>query len=408
MTSSTPPDGPAVTHPTMLPSLTSLRFVVAAMIFSFHATGYVLFTSPGFSGKYLGLVTMGGWAGMSFFFMLSGFVLTWVWREGDRTTTFWRRRLVRVFPNHLVMFAVTAIGMVTVLGLAFDGRRALANVLLIQAWFPQLDVRIAYNSPSWSLSAELLFYLCFPALLALVRRIRPERLWAWAIGVLAVITLVVPFVVRLVVPSANPMPFIELSAEQFWILFHFPPVRMLEFFVGMLLARIVLTNRRVPLTFGGAMALVVAAYGLGPLFPPEFRMVAVMAVPLALLIPAGAVADMRRTRPTLLSSKPMVYLGNLAYAFYLVHLQVLIFGSRWLGTDQPGSTPFGIAMLVLLFAVSVALSWLLFTLVEQPMMRRFGSKRRGRRPIPPTVPAASEPVTPTAADAAPEPTGGVR
>ncbi|MER7049442.1 acyltransferase family protein [Streptomyces jumonjinensis] len=411
MTSSTTKDGPAAVHkPTLLPSLTSLRFFVAVIIFLFHATGYVLFTSPDVSKRFVDLVTMGGWAGMSFFFMLSGYVLTWVARPTDRAGGFWRRRLVRVFPNHLVMLAVTAILMVTVLDQVFDERKALLNVLLLQAWSPHLDVRTAFNSVSWSLSAELLFYLCFPVLLTLVRRIRPERLWTWTIGLLTLITLVVPLAVNRL-PHREVIPFVELGAEQFWIIFHFPPVRMLEFVVGILLARIVITGRRVPVSFGGAAALTVAAYAVGPLFPPVFRMVAVMAAPLALLIAAAAVSDLHQQRPTLLSSRPMVYLGNLSYAFYLVHLQVLVYGSYWLDTTTPGSTPFGIAVLVLLFAVAVALSWLLFAAVEQPMMRRFGSKPRA--PKTPPQPSGPEPAapadrTPATAGAVAESSGGIR
>ncbi|WP_173019686.1 acyltransferase family protein [Streptomyces alkaliphilus] len=385
-------------EPPLLPSLTSMRFLIATIIFLFHGTNFVLFASPGVGERYLSLVTMGGWAGMSFFFILSGFVLTWVARPDNRTGTFLRRRLVRIFPNHLVIFALTAILMVTVLGQAFDGPSVVLNVLLLQAWSPALDVRIGFNAVSWSLSAELLFYLCFPALLLLVRRIRPERLWAWTIGLLAVIALVVPLAAKLL-PRQEVMPFLELSQEQFWILFHFPPVRMLEFLVGMLLARIVMTGRRVPLGFGGAAALSVLAYAVGPLFPPEFRMVAVMVVPMSLLIVTGAVSDLNRTRRTLLSSRPMVYLGHLAYAFYLVHMQVLVYGTHWLAPGRLFDTPSGIAMLVLLFCVAVAFSWVLYKVVEQPMMRRFGADRRTPRAVPPTDdtarPATDEPAAAT-------------
>ncbi|WP_172803294.1 acyltransferase [Alloactinosynnema sp. L-07] len=385
-----------------------MRFLVAVAIFLFHATGYVLFTSTEVTSKYLGLVTMGGWAGMSFFFMLSGFVLTWVSRPTDKAKTFWRRRMARVFPNHLVMFIVTAILMVSVLGQAFNTKFALANIFLVQAWFPQLDVRIAFNAPSWSLSAELLFYLCFPVLVTLIRKIRPERLWAWTIGMLAVITVAVPLVVNQL-PRTNVIPFLELGMEQFWVLFQFPPVRMLEFIVGILLARIVMTGRRVPVSFGGAAAICVAAYAVGPQFPASFRMVAVMAAPLALLIVAGANADLNRTRPSFLSSGPMVYLGNMSYAFYLVHLQVLIYGAHFLGTGVPGGTAFGFAMVALLFVVACALSWLLMVCVEQPLMRRFGAQPRARVAIPAQAgPPRQESADLASVTAGAEPPGGSR
>ncbi|MGW1777343.1 acyltransferase family protein [Streptomyces sp. NPDC002104] len=396
MTSSTNGDGAAVNQPTSLPSLTSLRFIVAVMIFLFHATNYVLFSSPGMAQHFLGLTTMGAWAGMSFFFMLSGFVLTWSARPKLGTVTHWRRRLVRIYPNHLLMFVVTAVIMVTVLNQSFDTRVGLLNVFLLQAWSPDLMDRIGFNSVSWSLSAELLFYMVFPLLLPVVRKIRPERLWAWTIGLLATITLVVPFAVELL-PSQQAMPFLELTPNEFWILFHFPATRALEFVVGMLLARIVMSGRRIPVGFGGAMALTVAAYGLGPLFPPEFRMVAVMVVPLALVIASGAVSDLNRTHKTLLSSAPMVRLGTLSYSFYLMHMQVLVLGGYLLGTDKPVGTPKGLALLALFFTVAVALSWVMYTVVERPAMRRFGSHSRkgavktaaAARPVAAPAPAAA-------------------
>ncbi|MCY0937604.1 acyltransferase family protein [Streptomyces sp. H34-S4] len=412
MTSSTNGDGTAVNQPTSLPSLTSLRFIVAVMIFLFHSTNYVLFASPNVGERFLGLTTMGAWAGMSFFFMLSGFVLTWVARPKLGTLTHWRRRLMRVYPNHLLMFVVTAIIMVTVLNQVLDTRVALLNIFLLQAWSPDLMDRIGFNSVSWSLSAELLFYVAFPVLLPLVRKIRPERLWAWLIGLLATITLAVPLAVELL-PSQEVMPFLDLTPNEFWILFHFPPTRMLEFVAGMLLARIVATGRRIPVSFGGAMALTVAAYAFGPMFPPEFRMVAVMVVPLALLIASGAVSDLNRTRTTLLSSAPMVRMGNLSYSFYLMHMQVLVLGSYLLGTDKPVSTPKGFAVLALFFAVAVVLSWVMYTVVERPAMLRFGSHSRkgAAKTTPSAVPAARSTVAepaPAAADSVTESPVGVR
>ncbi len=54
------------------------------------------------------------------------------------------------------------------------------SLFLIQAWFPAEDVFFGTNGPSWSLAAELLFYLSFPWLARWVRAIPERRLWLCA------------------------------------------------------------------------------------------------------------------------------------------------------------------------------------------------------------------------------------
>jgi peptidoglycan/LPS O-acetylase OafA/YrhL len=251
-----------------------------------------------------------------------------------------------------------------------------------------MDTSLTLNTVSWSLSAELLFYLCFPLLLRLIGRIRPERLWFWAGGVIAVI-LLVPVIAGTMPPSEPFLPWANANPTEFWFVYLLPPVRMLEFVFGMILARVVLTGRKVPLGLGGAAALTILAYFLAPLFPGTYPIVAVMVLPLGLLIAAGAVSDAQGHR-TLLSSRTMVWLGEVSFAFYLWHRLVLVYGHQWFaGVDKPTSfpvegegysTPVGIAVLVLLFGVTLLLAWATFSLVERPIMRRFARPRRRPRP----------------------------
>ena len=109
--------------------------------------------------------------GVSFFFVLSGFVLTWSARPGQPLLRFWRNRIARIYPAHLVAL-VFAIGC-----LAVSDRFAKVTTetlvtggLLVQAWYPQDIVYLGINAVTWSLSCEMSFYLCFPLL---VRRAAP-------------------------------------------------------------------------------------------------------------------------------------------------------------------------------------------------------------------------------------------
>ena len=374
----------AATRPSRLPTLTGMRFIAAAMVFLFHADLQGLFDSPEAGSALHAIASQGGWTGVGFFFILSGFVLTWAARPGDSTRSFWRRRFFKIYPNHLVTFIAAVLLITLVAQETVEIWRAIPNLLLVQSWFPDLNTSLSLNTVSWSLSAELLFYLSFPLLLRFISRIRPERLWFWAGGVVAVI-LLVPVIAGTMPPSEPWMPWANATPTEFWFVYIMPPVRMLEFVFGIILARIVLTGRKVPLGLGGAMALSVLAYFVAPMFPGTYPIAAVTALPLGLLIAAGAVADVQGRR-TLLSSRAMVWLGEVSFAFYMWQILVLIYGHQLIaGVDQPAtfplpgagySTPVALAVLVLLFGVSLLLAWATYALVEQPIMRRFARSRR--------------------------------
>ena len=87
--------------PARLPSLTGLRFAAAFLVFGFHAhiEGIV---AAGATRDVMDWVFGPGAAGVSFFFVLSGFVLTWSVRPGETAWRFWRRRIAKIYPNHAV------------------------------------------------------------------------------------------------------------------------------------------------------------------------------------------------------------------------------------------------------------------------------------------------------------------
>jgi peptidoglycan/LPS O-acetylase OafA/YrhL len=64
---------------------------------------------------------------------------------------------------------------------AVDIYDAFLNLFLLHAWSPSLATEVSVNPVAWSLSVEALFYLSFPLWINLIRRIRPERLWTYAI-----------------------------------------------------------------------------------------------------------------------------------------------------------------------------------------------------------------------------------
>lgn len=356
-----------------LPSLTGARFVAAGMVFVFHAIILNPFSSPRAQNITDTLFSTSGYAGVTFFFILSGFVLTCAVRPQDTAAKFWRRRFFKIYPNHLITFATVLILGPVVTATIVRGSDGVLNALLLQSWSPSLDVRISFNPVAWSLSCEVLFYFLFPFLIKLVDKVRPERLWFCTI-LSAASVLCLPIFAELL-PTGPMLPY-GYSDRELWIVFHCPAGQLLTFVFGMLLAKVVLAGRRLPLKLGGAVALTVGAYFVTPLFGPLYQFSAVMVVPLGLLIAAGAKADLDRV-PTFLGSRPMVWLGDISFAFYMWHYLVLAAGLHWLGANAHWSTVTSAAALVLLFGVTVLLSWATFRLVERPIMRRFANSRRG-------------------------------
>jgi peptidoglycan/LPS O-acetylase OafA/YrhL len=249
------------------------------------------------------------------------------------------------------------------------------NVLLVQSWLPDATLTASFNTPSWSLSCEIAFYLSFPLWYRLVRRIPARRLWWCAAGLAAAVTCV-PFLAGLLPASEEVAP--GMSLNEVWFAYWLPPVRMLEFVLGIVMALILragVWRGPGPLV---CTLLLAASYGLTQVEPAMFTLVACSIVPAALLITALADADVHGRR-TGLRSTLLVRLGQWSFAFYLVHFMVIRYGHRLMGGDlgyeRQWSTPAAIALSLAMLAVAILAGGLLHAVVEQPCMRLFGSRR---------------------------------
>ncbi|WP_372352459.1 acyltransferase family protein [Streptomyces sp. KL116D] len=94
LTSAEAPDGRGVLAE-RLPSLTGLRFFAAFLVFLCHALSQFNPQTDSVSHDVAYFLLPAGPVGVSFFFVLSGFVLTYAARPGDTVRRFWRRRVVR-------------------------------------------------------------------------------------------------------------------------------------------------------------------------------------------------------------------------------------------------------------------------------------------------------------------------
>jgi peptidoglycan/LPS O-acetylase OafA/YrhL len=345
-----------------LDSLTGIRALAAFAVFTHHAHSAMI-ASPG-----LGHLTRQGSSGVAFFFVLSGFVLTWSSRPEDTTTSFYRRRIARILPLYLLAWlGGVALNLVT-------GESPLANQLPalfgLQAWVPSDRVHFAGNAVLWSLSCEAFFYLCFPLVIGRLRALGTRAAAVLLGGVLGA-AIGWPVLLH---PASG-------TGVRYWLMYLFPPTRFLEFIAGILLALLVSRGavRRIPLWPAATLAVLV--YLLAGWAPMYLQPVALMLLPWALVIVAAAQHDLAGGRP---APAWLVRLGVWSFAFYLFHQLILKqVASAW----RPDNVVAQLACSALLLAVAIVLAGLLAERVERPLERRL----RGRQVARPQVRPESEP-----------------
>ena len=364
--------------PAQLPSLTGLRWVAAFMVFLTHSLQDPVSVPKGGVGEAINTAAVvAASVGVSIFFVLSGFVLTWSSRAGDTAPRFWRRRFFKIYPNYLVAFLV-AVAFISWMGekvgyasLSDQASALIPQLLLLQAWFSDLAISAAFNTVGWTLSVEAVFYLCFPLLLLAVHKIRPERLWYW-VGGLVILIFSFPQLAQLL-PDGEPV-FWGLNSWEMWFVYMFPLTRMAEFVLGILLARIVLTGKWINVPLWVAALAFVAGYIVVLNVPALYTIAAAAIIPIILLIPAVATADIKGTRSPL-ANPVMVWLGNISYAFYLLHVFSITLVFYVVGLDFQATNLSALGFFSASLALAIGASWVLYVLVEKPVQRRFSSKR---------------------------------
>lgn len=363
-----------------LPSLTGLRFFAALLVFFFHIT---LSNSPippndpinPFADAELGstlewLVSKTGYLGVSFFFVLSGFLLAWASKPGEAKRQFWRRRLLKIFPIHLVMWVLSMILFAAAINPPLGW---VSNLFLVNSFIPDGNIYVAVNPPSWTLNSELLFYMLFPLLMVFMRKIPGKRLWFWAWMMVAGM-VVVQLVTTYLIPATPVSALTPISVTQFWFGYIFPPARLFEFVLGSLLAMIVLSGRWVPMKMWQALALCVIGYGAAMVVPYVYSFNVATIVPVAAIICTVASADIAG-RTGFLGSKVMIWLGNISFGFYLCQGVVIFYGRILIG-DQVYPTPVALLVVAGFFVATLLGGWALYTLVEKPVMDRWARPRR--------------------------------
>jgi peptidoglycan/LPS O-acetylase OafA/YrhL len=369
-----------------LPNLTSLRFFAALYVFCFHLLALRIVTGPQLFRDFASI----GYVGVSLFFVLSGFILVYTYEGRDvKAGEFWRARFARIYPAYAFSLLVNLpwfLGAVYrahwqavpwpvahfKIGMALE-------LLLLQGWVP--PAAAMWNAVAWSLSVEAFFYLLFPYFLKWFARVSPARLM-----IMGLLCWLATLAVTGSYAALNPDGFSHISSDSagFWLnVVKFNPLaRLPEFLMGMVCGVYFLRRRTnpklaVPLIGAGIFAL-----GLAICFSAYIPFPMLHS---GLLAPAFAAIiyglALQPRFPAVLTTRPMVLLGEASYSFYLLHFFLILFCFFFVRTGFPRNA----GGVLLCLVVTCVLSILAYLFLEVPARRKLRGERK------PEVPATAAP-----------------
>ncbi|KUI30124.1 acyltransferase [Mycobacterium sp. IS-1742] len=355
-------------------SLTGLRAVAALLVVGTHAA----FATGSLSQGFVGAVYARLEVGVAIFFVLSGFLLFRPWvraaAEGTPTpsiTRYARRRARRIMPAYLatVLLAYVVFALWPVEDTPGQSWAGLARHLTLTQIYTD-DYLLAYLhhglSQTWSLAVEVSFYAALPMSAYLLFAVWCRRQWrpARLLGGLAAVAAAGP-VWLTVAHTTDWLP----NSAAMWL-----PAHLHWFAGGMALAILQCMGVRcraavaVPtavLLFLLVSTPVAGAITMGPVpvWAPLIKSLLYAAVATLVVAPLalGDGGEYRRV----LSSRPAVWLGEVSYELFLVHVLVMAVLIHALDWPLFAGSPAGLFALTLLFAVPSA--WALNRLTWRPI-----------------------------------------
>lgn len=358
-----------------LDALTSLRFFAAAMIVFHHLIGNGLFdlTKHPDGSSALG-------QGVSFFFVLSGFILFHVYPKLDTWTEkchFWRARVARIWPA--LAFSLFLFFLIS--PSKWEWTTALCNLLMVHAWIPDSKYFYSYNAPSWSISTEFFFYLVFPFLL-----VNWTKNWWVRLLVSCCVVVSAIFILDYLFPASydSIMP---------GILYISPVIRIFEFIFGMCVSflwhksrpnihwsesRATFYEIASVLVFVASMlsmhylqALIIAAlsrYSLSLWISTSGSMFAAGILIYVISIGRGRISKW-------LSNPLLILLGEISFSLYLIHQILMRFYQSNIAAFPrlPNPIPLAIFWLVLLLS-----SYLMWSIIEKPSRQLILGRRHSQ------------------------------
>ncbi|MCR8975494.1 acyltransferase family protein [Pseudomonas sp. S11P7] len=362
-------------------SLTSLRFFAAAMIVAGHGGSGSYFS---YSINFLDVRNA-----VSFFFVLSGFILSHAygkldWHSGLRS--FFAARISRLYPLH-VFTAFFSILFLSPIGSVYDAARATVNLLMLQSMIPLLPWHYSLNAVSWSISTEFFFYALFPFIIPFAKA-RPQLL---AIGSVVLIVLMVMISSLLNLSTNEPSG----GVTAWGVLYISPATRLAEFMAGMIAYQAAIkihagselwSRTKATCLEVGALLLAVGAmssltwlskHTLAYVVPQAsvWVLVAGSFIPFCFLI--AVLSGQRGALSGFLTWGPLVYLGKISFSLYMVHQLVIRYMYKWNGGGFDSNW---LLFYISYWLISIVCAAAVYHFIENPLQAPLRRIISGARP----------------------------
>lgn len=334
--------------PQQILSLTATRGIAALMVVVFHFGCLV----PPFN-KAEHFFRNGNLA-VGYFFVLSGFVMFISYsRRKISYASFLVKRFGRIGPAYLLGILLAVIVAHLYLQPVYDNefyKKLVLNIFFLQAYSPGYALTI--NSPGWSLSVEMCFYILFPILLIFARN-HFQRFFIFTIG----IYLISQAIHLGMLWSLQPV----FPSEDHELIYYHPVFHLNEFLIGMAAgcyyqARKWEKLRHFSLLIFIAIVLLIN-YGANIMSMHN----GLIAPLYALLLLAIAYRE-----PILLNNRIMLVLGKLSFAIYILQEPVYI----WVNNINQRQMHLGEnALFYFYLCILLVASFLSYYLVEEPIRK---------------------------------------
>lgn len=304
---------------------------------------------------------------VSFFFFISGFVMSMVYAKqlpGLSAWYFYKRRFTRIYPVYFLAFLWTILVVLVLKGASPKGLIVILHALGLQSLYP--GYLLDLNFTTWSISVELVFYLLFPFLLNRMMRFRLRK-------------LIVVTVIIWLLQSLQHILFINYvyngtkAMEEF--ISAFPLWHLSTFFVGMVTARLIALEafgegfkKNALLIFCiSLMALVVLIFVPNPVLKYVHNG---LLCPLFLLIIVSLFYD-RSVVSTLLSHKYLSRLGDLSYGLFIFQYPLWV-SMTWLIKPEFVKSPW---FFMVYFVTLLLVARLVNVYFEKPLLKKLRGEK---------------------------------
>jgi peptidoglycan/LPS O-acetylase OafA/YrhL len=306
--------------PAPLKALTGLRCFAAINIVLFH------FSNPDWFG-WLAPVVNAGYASVSYFILLSGFVMAYNYADRARagqldTVRYYKARFTRLYPIYLLSLLL-AWRVVPLEWAAHSHGMFWTGVvlapLLLQGWVPEIATFL--NTPAWTMSAESFYYLIFPWM---ARWKKPEQIrdQLWKLGGVWVLGLIPGTLYILFQPDGIAHPDRFSYGPWLQALKYTPLPHLASFIFGVLLASVDAAMPR-----PGWTRLLLGLFGFAALF--GLLASGTMPYPLlhdGILMPffGCVILGLAGENPLAhtIGARPLVFVGEASYCLYLLHFNM--------------------------------------------------------------------------------------